>query len=60
MKTEVTLYEEALKEAVIAWSVCASVHREFGKGKDALFSTRQADFQRHEQEARDRLKEFLK
>jgi hypothetical protein len=40
------------KEAVIAWSVCASIHREYAKGKDALFSTRQADFVRHEANAR--------
>lgn len=40
------------KEAVIAWSVCASIHREYAKGKDPLFKTRQADFVRHEGAAR--------
>lgn len=43
---------EARKEATIAWSACASVHREYAKGRDALFSTRQADFVRHEEAAR--------
>lgn len=40
------------KEAAIAWEVCASIHRQWAKGKDALFSTRQADFVRHADEAR--------
>lgn len=40
------------KEAAIAWEVCASIHRQWAKGKDALFSTRQADFTRHADEAR--------
>lgn len=35
------------KEAAIAWIVCASVHERFAKGKDALFTTRQADYVRH-------------
>jgi len=32
------------KEAFKAWNVCASIHREWAKGKDAVFTTRQADF----------------
>lgn len=32
------------KEAAIAWEVCASIHRKYAKGRDALFSTRQQDF----------------
>ena len=32
------------KEAAIAWEVCASIHRKYAKGRDALFSTRQHDF----------------
>ncbi len=40
------------KEATIAWEVCASIHRQWAKGKDALFSTRQADFVRHAETAR--------
>ena len=32
------------KEATIAWEVCASIHRKYAKGRDALFSTRQHDF----------------
>lgn len=35
------------KEAFKAWKVCASIHREWAKGKDAVFTTRQADFVRH-------------
>jgi hypothetical protein len=44
--------EHWAKEACIAWSVCASIHREYAKGKDALFTTRQADFVKHEEDAR--------
>lgn len=40
------------KEATIAWAVCASLHREYCKGKDPFFKTRQADFIKHENEAR--------
>jgi hypothetical protein len=44
------------KEAAIAWSVCASIHERFAKpgsrGKDAFYTTRQADFQRHHEAAR--------
>lgn len=40
------------KEAAIAWAVCASIHREYAKGRDALFTTRQADFVKHEDDAR--------
>lgn len=35
---------EGWKRAAIAWEVCASIHREYAKGKDALFTTRQKDF----------------
>ena len=40
------------KEAVIAWEVCASIHREYGKGKDPFFNTRQGDFVKHANDAR--------
>lgn len=40
------------KEAAIAWEVCASIHREWAKGKDALYTTRQADFVKHAENAR--------
>lgn len=40
------------KEAAIAWEVCASIHREYGKGKDPFFSTRQGDFVKHANDAR--------
>lgn len=47
-----TNLEAARKEAVIAWSVCASIHREYGKGRDPLYSTRQGDFVKRERDAR--------
>lgn len=40
------------KEAIIAWECCASIHREYAKGKDALYTTRQADFMKHAAAAR--------
>lgn len=43
---------EGWKEAAIAWTICASIHAKFAKNKDAFFSTRQADFIRHADEAR--------
>ena len=39
-------------EAAIAWEVCASIHQKYAKGKDALFTTRQADFIKHAEDAR--------
>ena len=44
-------------EAAIAWEVCASLHRKFCKGKDALFSTRQADYVRHAEDSRKKAQE---
>ena len=44
-------------EAAIAWEVCASLHRKFCKGKDALFSTRQADYVRHAEDSRKKVQE---
>ena len=41
-------------EAAIAWEVCASLHRQYCKGKDALFTTRQSDFVKHAENARGR------
>lgn len=40
------------KEACIAWTVCGSIHREYAKGKDPFFKTRQGDFTKHEEDAR--------
>ena len=40
------------KEAAIAWEVCASIHRQYCKGKDPLFTTRQDDFVKHAADAR--------
>ena len=45
---------EGWKEAAIAWSVCASIHETWAKGKDALYKTRHADFVRHADDARAR------
>lgn len=45
---------EGWKEATIAWSVCASIHREYCKGRDPFYTTRQADFTKHEHDARER------
>lgn len=45
------------KEAAIAWSVCASIHREYAKGKDPFFKTRQKDFVKHENDAREKMNE---
>ena len=39
-------------EAAVAWEVCASIHQTWAKGKDALFTTRHADFVRHADDAR--------
>jgi hypothetical protein len=50
---------EAWKEATIAWACCASLHREYAKGKDALYTTRQADFVRHGGKARAALEAAL-
>ena len=41
-------------EAAVAWEVCASLHRQYCKGKDALFTTRQSDFVKHAVNARGR------
>lgn len=46
------------KEATIAWSVCASIHREYGNGRDPFYKTRQADFVKHENEARAKYREL--
>jgi len=46
--------QEGWKEAAIAWEVCASIHETWAKGKDALFTTRHGDFERHAEDARQR------
>lgn len=45
-------YRKALEEAVIAWSVCASLHREYCRKTDPHWTKRQADFVKHEADAR--------
>ena len=39
-------------EAAIAWEVCGSIHTTYAKGKDALFTTRHADFVKHADDSR--------
>jgi hypothetical protein len=48
--------DDGWQEATLAWSICASIHREYAKGKDPFYKTRQADFQRHEADARARMR----
>lgn len=43
---------DGYKEAAIAWAVCASIHREYAKGRDPLYTTRQADYMRAHEAAR--------
>lgn len=44
--------QEGWKEAAIAWEVCSSIHEKYAKGKDALYSTRHSDFEKHAEDAR--------
>lgn len=47
---------EGWKEAAIAWEVCASIHRDMvGPKRDALYTTRQADFVRDAEKALARI-----
>jgi hypothetical protein len=46
-------------EATAAWAVCASIHRQYCKGKDPFYTTRQADFTKHEAAARAKLNALL-
>lgn len=47
------------KEATIAWAVAASIHREYCRGRDPFYKTRQADYARHEAEARAKLRALM-
>ena len=47
--------QEGWKESAIAWEVCASIHETWAKKKDAMYSTRHADFERHATDARRKL-----
>ena len=47
--------QDGWKEAAIAWEVCASIHEKWAKGKDTLYSTRHADFEKHADDARRKL-----
>lgn len=47
--------QQAYAETAVAWSICASIHREYAKGKDPFFKTRQADFTKHENDARAKI-----
>lgn len=44
--------QDGYKEAAIAWAVCASIHREYAKGRDPLYATKQADYVRSHEAAR--------
>ena len=44
--------QDGWKEAAIAWEVCTSIHEKWAKGKDTLYSTRHADFEKHADDAR--------
>ena len=39
------------KEAAIAWNVCQSIHVQWAKSRDPLYTTRNHDFVRHHAEA---------
>ena len=47
--------QDGWKEAAIAWEVCTSIHEKWAKGKDTLYSTRHADFEKHADDARRKL-----
>ncbi len=47
--------QQGWKEAAIAWEVCRSIHERFAKKKDALYSTRHADFEKHANDARQKI-----
>jgi hypothetical protein len=53
---EIAELREGWKEAAIAWAVCASIHREYAKGKDPFYKTRQGDFTKHEEAAHEKLR----
>jgi len=60
LRTQAAEIEQAIEskngwlEAEIAWEVCASLHRKWAKGKDALFTTRQNHFVKHANDARQK------
>lgn len=55
LRQQADAIEGGWKEAAIAWEVCGSIHEKWAKGKDALYSTRHADFVKHATAARERL-----
>ena len=48
------------EEAVIAWSICRSIHDQYARKKDPFFKTRQKDFKKHEANARKMMAEKKK
>lgn len=44
---------EGWKEATIAWTVCASIHRSYAEKRDPVFKKRQADFVKSENKCRE-------
>lgn len=56
MKDELT---KAWKEAAVAWSCCASIHNEFAKKRDTLFTIRQKDFVQRKENAQEHYLDIL-
>lgn len=46
-----------ITETAVAWSVCGSIHEKYAKNKDPLYTTRHQDFLKHEEYARNMIKE---
>jgi hypothetical protein len=58
MKTDLVkeMAKSLIKETAIAWSVCGSIHENYAKGKDPLYTTRHQDFINHANHARSLIK----
>ena len=59
MKTDSVkqMAKKLITETAVAWSVCGSIHEKYAKGKDPLYTTRHQDFLKHEEDARNMIKE---
>ena len=54
LETKVLQLANGWKEAATAWATCAAIHRDYAKGADPLYRTRQADFVKDHASARSR------
>ena len=54
LETKILQLLNGWKEAANAWATCAAIHRDYAKGVDPLYRTRQADFIRDHANARSR------